>query len=301
MAEDGAIVAGCTPPAVIALRRGPAEGAAALGGAAIGLLDAQHRVAPWRLLSETAGAAATSGDTLLERGVAALEEQRRSGVAIDPVAAGFLVYEQAKRLMARGELDQAEGLFGDAAGLAAAAGKEVSATVARGAIADILFSRGDLDAALRIRKEEELPVYERLGEVRARAVTMGKIADILRRKGDLGAARALRAECLEINRRLADADGMANTLWGLAQLDLQEQKIGDAVPRIVEAYDIVCQLGRVDAIAVIGTVLGQILAANEQPDEARIVLQRSADIYRKLGREADAMAVDEIITRLTLD
>jgi hypothetical protein len=61
MAGDGEVVAACATRAVIALRQGPAVAAAALGRAAIGLLDAQHRVAPWRLLSETADAAATGG------------------------------------------------------------------------------------------------------------------------------------------------------------------------------------------------------------------------------------------------
>ncbi len=98
MAEDGEVVEACATRAVIALRQGLAEAAAAFGRTAVGLLDAQHRVAPWRPLSETAGAAATSGDgvtadALLERGVAALEEQRRSGATVDPSAAGFLVYE----------------------------------------------------------------------------------------------------------------------------------------------------------------------------------------------------------------
>jgi hypothetical protein len=49
-----------------------------------------------------------------------------------------------------------------------------------GKIADVLQARGQLDEALRIRQEEELPVYERLGDVRAKAVTMGQIADILK-------------------------------------------------------------------------------------------------------------------------
>ena len=40
-------------------------------------------------------------------------------------------------------------------------------------------ARGQLDEALRIRQEEQLPVYERLGDVRSKAVTQGKIADIL--------------------------------------------------------------------------------------------------------------------------
>jgi hypothetical protein len=178
MAEDGEIVESCAADAVRALQQGLSDAAAALGQAAIALLDARHLPAPWRLLSETAGAAATGGDgatadALLERGVAALEEQRRSGAEVDPTAAGFLVYEQALRLRTRGELDRAQGLFAEAAQLAEAAGNEVNAAVARGATADILQSRGDLDEALRIRQQEELPVYERLGGVRSRAVTMG--------------------------------------------------------------------------------------------------------------------------------
>ncbi|MEZ5356265.1 MAG: hypothetical protein R2762_26825 [Bryobacteraceae bacterium] len=50
--------------------------------------------------------------------------------------------------------------------------------LASGVIADIRMARGDLDEALRIRLEDELPVYEKLGDVRSRAVTLGKIADI---------------------------------------------------------------------------------------------------------------------------
>jgi hypothetical protein len=49
------------------------------------------------------------------------------------------------------------------------AGNDVrSRALTMGKIADILESRGDLDEALRIRGEEQLPVYERLGDVRAR-------------------------------------------------------------------------------------------------------------------------------------
>ena len=64
-----------------------------------------------------------------------------------------------------------------------------------GKIADVLQARGELDEALRIRREEELPVFERLGDVRARAVTMGRIADVLQ-----GAARSTR-RCASAARR----------------------------------------------------------------------------------------------------
>jgi hypothetical protein len=67
-------------------------------------------------------------------------------------------------------------------------GDEFGAALASGQIADVLQARGDLDEALRIRREEELPVYERLGDVRAKAVTMGKIAPAGARRSRRGAA-----------------------------------------------------------------------------------------------------------------
>ena len=45
--------------------------------------------------------------------------------------------------------------------------------------------RGQLDEALRSRKDDQLPVFEKLGDIRERAVTLGKIADILRARGQL--------------------------------------------------------------------------------------------------------------------
>ena len=52
-------------------------------------------------------------------------------------------------------------------------------------MAMIFFRMGNLDEALRIRREEELPVYEKLGDVRSVAVTNGKIADVLQARGEL--------------------------------------------------------------------------------------------------------------------
>ena len=57
-----------------------------------------------------------------------------------------------------------------------------------GYIADILQARGQLDEALRIRKDEELPVYERLGDVRSLLVAQVNTAITLhhRRRPDDG-------------------------------------------------------------------------------------------------------------------
>jgi hypothetical protein len=77
--------------------------------------------------------------------------------------------------------------------------------ITHGKIADILQTRGELDEALRIRHEEELPVFTRLGDVRERAITHGKIADILQTRGELDEAlRILREEQLPVFTRLGD-------------------------------------------------------------------------------------------------
>ena len=47
-----------------------------------------------------------------------------------------------------------------------------SRAVTMGQIADILYRRGDLDEALRIRREEQLPVFDRLGDARERSVAL---------------------------------------------------------------------------------------------------------------------------------
>jgi tetratricopeptide (TPR) repeat protein len=94
-----------------------------------------------------------------------------------------------------------------------------SRALAMGRIADILQTRGDLEEALRIRREEQLPVYERLGDVRSRAVTMGKIADVLQARGDLEEAlRIRREEQLPVYERLGDVWERSVTLGKIADV-----------------------------------------------------------------------------------
>ena len=66
-----------------------------------------------------------------------------------------------------------------------------SRAVTMGKIADILKARGDLDEALRIRKEEQLPVYEKLGDVRERLITEAQLGQLYVLKGEPERARGL--------------------------------------------------------------------------------------------------------------
>ena len=104
---------------------------------------------------------------------------------------------------------------------------------------------------------------------------------------------------MELFRKLDDADGIANSLWGLAQLGLAEQKVEEAAQRIAEAYRIVLDIGRAEGIAAIGMIYGQLLAP-EMPDKALTVLRRSAEMFRKLGLEEPAMKAEKLIDDLGL-
>ena len=99
---------------------------------------------------------------------------------------------------------------------------------ALGSIADILEARGQLDEALRIRKEEQLPVYEKLGDIRTRAITMGRIADILEARGQLDEALRIRTEEeLPVYEKLGDRRSLLVGRAKLALLLLQRAAEGD--------------------------------------------------------------------------
>ncbi|MFH0982861.1 MAG: CHAT domain-containing protein [Planctomycetota bacterium] len=131
-----------------------------------------------------------------------------------------IMHNLAALLAQQGEVSRALALLEESLKLYDQISDVRSRAVTMGQIADILQARGQLDEALRIRREEQLPVYERLGDVRERAVTMGKIADILAARGQLDEAlRIRREEQLPVYERLGDVRAIlvcqANLALGL--------------------------------------------------------------------------------------
>jgi tetratricopeptide (TPR) repeat protein len=168
----------------------------------------------------------------------------------------------------------------------------------QGRIADILTQQGQLDEALRIRREEELPVYSRLGDVRSAAITQGQTADILTQQGQLDEALHLQGARLATNRKLQDQDGIAATLCDIGTIELEQNKRVEASSHIGEAWQILSELGRVDAIAVVGELWGQLLTQAGHADEGCEVLRRSSEAYRQLGQTDKSQAVEELIKQL---
>ena len=149
--------------------------------------------------------------------------------------------------------------------------------------------------ALRVRREVELPVYERLGDARSAAVTWGQIADIAYQRGHYDEAAELQRSRLEVNKRLGDLDGIAAAGWALARIDLAREDYASAVPRLTESFQIFGRLQRPDGIAIVGVPLGRLLLAGGHADAARRVLSDALAAATKIGWTETVQQIDKLL------
>ncbi|AGA90192.1 hypothetical protein Thimo_1398 [Thioflavicoccus mobilis 8321] len=219
---------------------------------------------------------------------AALDEMlnRLQAEGDDPAEqAGAMLYV-ARRQQQLGATEAAAAAFEAAAQGFLAANQEREWAIARGGYADILQARGNLDEALRIRTEEQLPVYERLGDVRAKAVTQGKIADILQARGNLDEAlRILTDEMLIAFERLGDVRSKAVTQGKIADILQARGNLDEALRiRTEEQLPVYERLGDVREKAVTQGQIADILQARGNLDEAlRIRTEKQLPVYERLG------------------
>ena len=189
-----------------------------------------------------------------------------------------------------GDWDQALAELKMARGTFAAHGRERDQAVAMGQIADIMQSRGEVDEALRIRREEELPVYERLGDARSKAVTMGQIADIMQSRGDVDEAlRIFREEVLPVSERLGDARSKAVTMGQIADIMQSRGDVDEAMRiRREEELPVYERLGDAREKAVTMAKIANIMQSRGESDEAlRIYREELLPVF---GRSGDARA-----------
>jgi len=176
-------------------------------------------------------------------------------------------------------------------------------------LAGLLASIGELDEALRIRQEEELPVYERLGDVRERAVTLGKIADVFQARGQYDEALRIRQEEeLPVYERLGDVRARAVTLGQIADV-LQARGQYDEALRIrqEEQLPVYERLGDVRARAVTLRKIADVLIARGESDEGlRLLKEEAIPAVEKIGAIRDravfmGIVADVLQTRGELD
>jgi len=148
-----------------------------------------------------------------------------------------------------------------------------------------------VDESLRIRQEEQLPVYERLGDVRLRAITMGQIADILVRRGDLDEAlRIQQEEQLPVYERLGDVRSRAVTMGKIADILVRRGDLDESLRiRQEEELPVYESLGDVEGVIAVLVQASRIRVARGNPnqetfDRVRIDLSQAYQMAKRLTR-----------------
>lgn len=162
-----------------------------------------------------------------------------------------------------------------------------------GQIADLLQARGKFTEALAIRYEEELPVYERLGELHAWAITNGKVADILEAQGDLDECLRIRYENeLPVYDRFGDVRAKAITRARIADVLVTRRNFDAAAQIYREILPVFERLGLVAHAARTWSSIADTFEESGDLDEAlRILKEQVIPVYKRLGDIREAALV----------
>ena len=153
-------------------------------------------------------------------------------------------------------------------------------------LANILEARGELDEALRIRRDEVLPVFEQIGDVSSCAGTLGQIANILHTKGEIDEALRIRKEeVLPVFEQLGDARSRASTLSQIADILQARGEIDEALrirkDRELPVYQKLGD-GRAGAVTL-GKIAGILRARGEFNEAIHIQKEEALPLFERIG------------------
>ena len=117
--------------------------------------------------------------------------------------------------------------------------------------------------------EEQLPVFEQLGDVRSRAITQGQIADILVTRGELDEALRIRTEDeLPVFEQLGDVRSRAVTQGEIADILATRGELDEALRiRTEDELPVFEQLGDVRSRAITQGEIADILVTRGELGE----------------------------------
>ncbi len=166
------------------------------------------------------------------------------------------------------------------------------------ALGDRLTARGEWQEALRIRREELLPVCEQLGDVRSRAVTMGKIADVLQARGEWPEAlRIRREEVLPVFEQLGDIRERAVTMGKIASGLSARGELKEALRiRREEVLPVHKRLGGAVDLAVTQCNIAFLLSLRKEHDEAwRLLTKEVIPALEKLDSRSKVVEAQRML------
>ena len=159
--------------------------------------------------------------------------------------------------------------------------------VTQGRIADILRMQGKFAKALRLLVDSVIPIYERLGDMRSKAIVLGGVADMHcvtgRRLAD--ALRIHTEERLPVFRRLGEAHLLAYAQGRIADVLQAAGRFDEAIHvRRTEELPTYEQLGDIHAATVAWSRIGDIHYARGELGEAqRIRTGVQLPAFERLG------------------
>jgi len=165
-------------------------------------------------------------------------------------------------------------------------------------IARILTKKQFIDKSKDILNNIVAPALDKINDTKFVNRTNADIAIIHFVQRQFDKAIKLLEQCILYCKHENDASGVAASLWLIAQIEIEQNKIPEATLKIEESYSIVLHLGETEGIAVIGEVFGQYLLAFGSYKEGFSVLDRSVEAYRKLGLEQCAQRVEATIAHI---
>jgi tetratricopeptide (TPR) repeat protein len=215
--------------------------------------DAAARIGQIEILTGNA----EIGQTWWQR---ALKLYQDAGNVLDE---GHLLLRIGTDLVLRGDLDSAQTIFESVKRLFQDSENIAVVAEAEDGIADILEARGQFDEALRIRRENILPIVEKLGNIREIAIMKDKIAEILYYRGQFDEALKIRIEQqLPVYQQLGDIRAIAIAQGKIASILLAQGQFDEALKIQTEQLPLFEQLGEIRSIAIarsqIATILWQI-------------------------------------------
>jgi len=182
-----------------------------------------------------------------------------------------LLLEAADAAARLGDWTESQAYAGRALTIYQVANNRRGVAAAQGRIANVLRAQGKLDEALRILREQQLPIYERLGDTHRRALTLGEIAGILMIQGEWDEALRIRRNLeLPIYKALGDEHGEASALGRIADILEMRGNVNEA--RRIHQEEVLPLFERLGSIR----------------DQA-ITLAKIADTNTKSGNLAEAL------------
>jgi len=217
----------------------------------------------------------------------------KEDVGVDHLTSiGFMNLARAELAMGEGE---AAGTWLERAEHACLADTDADVARVKFYRAAWLEQRGRWEEALRILTEDLLPVFERLGDVRSRAVTQGKIADILKARGELEEALRIRKEEeLPVYERLGDVHQRAVTQGKIADILMARGELEEALRILTEEeLPVYERLGDVRSLIVCRANLALLLIRRGRREDAQDILHLLVWSFLEARRrgfpEADAV------------